>query len=94
MTPQFPNSPTIFDTTHVAPDEPLLQRPFSPLPLDLLVEAARIVTAYPNVPAIQRYRMHVVTLRIAAAELEQLLESRANLRAKELANAPAHMHAS
>ena len=71
-----------------------MQRPFSPLPLDLLVEAARIVTAYPNVPAVQKYRMHVVTLRITPHELEDLLEARAAQRAAELANAPVQIHAS
>lgn len=94
MTPGYSNSPTIFETTPIAPDDPLLKRPVSPLPLEAIVNAARIVTAYPTVEPIQKYRRHVVSLRLTPEEYDELVMIRATIRAGEIVHAPANLHSS
>ena len=94
MTPAYSNSPTIFETTPIAPDDPLLQRPVSSLPLEAIANAARIVTAYPTVEAIQKYRRHVVSLRLTPEEYDELALLRATIRAGEIVHAPPGLHSS
>ncbi len=94
MTPGAADTPSIFETTPIAPDDPLLTRPVSPLPLDAIADAARIVTAYPTVEAIQKFRRHVVSLRITPGEYDELVLLRATIRAGEIVHAPARLHAS
>lgn len=92
MTLPAANGPTIFETTPIAPDDPLLKRPISKLPLEFIVHAARIVTDYPDVPEIQQYRRHVVTLRITAEEFSELVELNAAMCAAKIARAPERIY--
>ena len=94
MLPPPGTSPTIFDTTPIAADDPILARPVSKLPLDWIAEAARTITAYPEVSGIQQFRRHVVALRLTVLEYDQLMALRAELRANEVAHAPATLHRS
>ncbi len=86
--------PTIFDTTYVPTDHPVFARPYSSLPLEALVEAARIVTAYPGSPEVQKFLTQVVTLRITPEEYDELQSVRATIRLSEIANAPEQLHQS
>jgi hypothetical protein len=94
MTPPAATPPTIFQTTRIAPDDPLLERPVTKLSLDLIVEAARIVTEHPTVAGIQKFRQHVVSLRITPEEFEEMLNFRATVRMAEIAHAPASVYRS
>ncbi|HVU33332.1 MAG TPA: hypothetical protein VHE61_07850 [Opitutaceae bacterium] len=94
MSPPDHNAPTIFETTRVAPNDPVLLRPLSRLSLQSLVAAAQIVTNYPHVPAIQKFRPQVATLRLTPDEFEELSSCHARARAREIAGAPPHLHES
>jgi hypothetical protein len=65
-------TPTIFTTTKIAPDDPLWQRPESNLPLDAIVEAARIIHAFPDDSAIQKFAPLVVSSRLTRGEFANL----------------------
>jgi hypothetical protein len=87
-------SPSIFDTTPIAADDPILARPVSKLPLDWIAEAARTVTAFPGVSGIQKYRREVVTLRLTVVEFDQLMALRAEVRTNEVVHTAVELHRS
>jgi hypothetical protein len=65
-------TPTIFTTTKIAPEDPLWQRPWSDLSFDAIVEAARMIHAFPAEPEIQRYAPLVVSHRLTREEFAAL----------------------
>jgi hypothetical protein len=65
-------TPTIFATTKIAPEDPLWQRPWSDLSFNAIVEAARMIHAFPAEPEIQRYAPLVVSHRLTREEFATL----------------------
>ena len=61
-----------FWTAKISADDPILQRPISTLSMDEIVEAARIVTAFPRVRAIARFAPVVATMRLTPEEYDEL----------------------
>ena len=94
MSPSSHGAGTLFDQTPVSRDDPLWARPLSNVPVEDLVEAARIVTAHPGVPQVQEYRRHVATLRITLAEYETLRQLHLDLEARAIALTPGKLHRS
>jgi hypothetical protein len=63
---------TIFSTVEVPEDDPILLRPLSTLTVDAIIQAARLVTAFPRNKRIARFAPVIVTFRLTPAELAEL----------------------
>lgn len=67
------NSRTIFSAFPVPKGHPVLARRLSPLPVSLLIEAARLATAYPRDPVLRRLTPAIVTLTLTPEEFGEVL---------------------
>jgi hypothetical protein len=66
------STPSLFEALKIPADDPVWQRPKSDLPLDVFVQAARIVHAFSHHPDIQKFAPVVASFRLTRAEFAEL----------------------